>query len=163
MANKYKVYVDIDGVLADFDAKGKEITDGKYGSPDFSKGQFWKAVYKYNKEVEPFFESLPKMRGADKLMDFITTHFDDVALLTATGTTPRDAPEQKKNWGKKSFPGIEVKTVQRSVEKAIYANPRAILIDDRDAAIGPWRKTGGIGILFKDADQVIAELQPFIQ
>ena len=52
MNEKYKLYIDIDGVLADFDAKAKEITGGKYGSPDFSKGQFWKAVYRYNSDVD---------------------------------------------------------------------------------------------------------------
>lgn len=163
MNKLYKVYIDIDGVLADFDKKAKEITSGKYGRDDFSKGNFWKAVYRYNSEVEPFFESLPKMSGADKLMNFAVNNFENVALLTATGFTPKDAAEQKTRWAAKNFPGIKTLTVTNSAHKAVYSNPRSILIDDRTASIDPWRKAGGLGILFTNTDQAISELKTVLK
>jgi len=96
------------------------------------------------------------------LMDFAKSNFKSVSLLTATGTTPKDAAQQKKRWGEKNFPGINVITVVNSAHKAVYANPRAILIDDRTASIDPWNKAGGIGILFKDANQAIYRLQSIL-
>jgi 5'(3')-deoxyribonucleotidase len=163
MNNEYKIYIDMDGVVADFDTKAIEITKGKYKSEDFSNSQFWKTVYAYNSDVGPFFESVPKMKDADELVNYITKNFKNVKFLTATGTTPKDAPEQKRNWINKYFPGIDVITVVNSSHKAIYANPRSILIDDREKAIDPWRKAGGIGILFKNNSQTISELKQFLK
>ena len=60
------------------------------------------------------------------------------------------------------FPELDVITVQNSAHKAIYANPNAILIDDRTHSIDPWRKAGGIGILFKDNSKTIKELNKIL-
>ena len=163
MNSEYKIFIDLDGVIADFDGKMREITNGESDDPNYPKGKFWKTVYQYNQDVEPFFESLPKMSGADELIKFITNNFENVAFLTATGTTPKDAPQQKKNWIETNYPGIPAITVTNSAQKAIYANPRAILIDDREKSIGPWRKAGGVGILFKNNNQALSELEPFLK
>jgi 5'(3')-deoxyribonucleotidase len=162
MNNKYRVFIDMDGVVSDMDAMMNDITNGESRKPDFPKGKYWAAVTRYNNEVAPFFASLPKMPEADKLVQFITDNFEQVAFLTATGTTPKDGADQKRGWLAKNYPGMKVITVVNSAEKAIYANPRAILVDDRDKSIGPWRKAGGIGILFTSTDQAIGELEPFL-
>jgi 5'(3')-deoxyribonucleotidase len=162
MNSDYKVYIDMDGVVSDMDAKMEEITDGASGAPDYPKGKFWKAVQRYNDTVGPFFESLPKMDGADNLIKFITDNFEHVAFLTASGTTPKDGPDQKRNWTAENYPGIKTIVVTKSPEKAIYANPRAILIDDRDKSIDPWTRAGGIGILFKNSTQAIDRLSAFL-
>ena len=44
-------------------------------------------------------------------------------------------------------------------DKHKYAAPNHILIDDRDKAILPWRKAGGIGILHTSAADTITQLQ----
>ena len=162
MNEKYSVYVDMDGVLADFDSKALEITGGQYGSPEFSNSKFWKRVYQYNSDVEPFFQNLPKMSGADDLINFLTSNFKNVSILTATGTTPKDAAQQKRAWIEKYYPGIKVITVISSREKAIYANPRSVLIDDREKAIDPWKKAGGIGVLFQSTSQAINDLNELL-
>lgn len=162
MNNKYVVYIDMDGVVSDFDTKFSEITKGQSKKSDFPKGRGWAMISQYDKEVEPFFESLPKMQGADQLVKFVTDSFEKVAFLTATGTTPKNGPEQKHKWIAKNYPGMKVITVTSSPEKAVYANPRAILVDDREKSIGPWRKAGGIGILFTSAQQAIDELSAFL-
>ena len=43
--------------------------------------------------------------------------------------------------------------------KARYASPTSILIDDRDDNIERWKSSGGIGIKFISADQVINDLE----
>ena len=163
MNTDYKVYIDMDGVVSDMDAMMSDITNGQSDQPDYPRSKFWGAVSRYNKDVAPFFESLPKMQGADKLVKFITDNFEQVGFLTASGTTPKDGPDQKRKWIAKNYPGMDVIVVTKSPEKAIYANPRAILVDDRDKSIDPWRKAGGIGVLFKNNQQAISELELFLK
>jgi hypothetical protein len=162
MTSKYKLYLDMDGVVSDMDAMMADITNGASEQPDYPRGKFWGAVSRYNKEVAPFFESLPKTKDADKLVQFATDNFDDVAFLTASGTTPKDGPEQKRRWVEKHYPGMRVIVVTKSAEKAVYANPRSILVDDRDKSINPWRKAGGVGILHTSVNDTINQLSSFM-
>lgn len=154
----YDVFIDLDGVISDFSGKVLEISKGRNGTPEYTKGMMWKDIYRYNANVEPFFESLPKMPGADQLVGFIKNNFENYTFLTATGSTPKDAPQQKRNWVNKMYPGVRVITVGTSAQKAVYANPQAILIDDREASISPWRRAGGFGILHVNIKQTINEL-----
>jgi 5'(3')-deoxyribonucleotidase len=158
---EYIVFIDLDGVLAHFEHRVKEIT-GKHPK-ELSQGKLWGAVDRYNKEVQPFFETLEKMPGADKLWNFCTEHFHVVKVLTATGWTPRDGADQKTRWVHKHYgKQIDVKTVTSGTLKAIYANPRSILVDDTSKAIDPWVKAGGIGILHTDAESSIKQLQQIL-
>jgi hypothetical protein len=161
--SEYKVYIDMDGVVSNFDAQVNKISDGRYGSdPDYTKGNMWRDIKNWNDHVEPWFESLPKMDGADELIEFATSNFEHVEFLTATGSTPKDGPQQKRNWLQKNYPGLKAITVGASKEKAVYANPRSILVDDRTKAIDPWTRAGGVGILFTSSTQAIHELQKFL-
>jgi len=158
---RYYIMIDLDGVLADFEGKVTEILGRPMNS--VPKGSVWKAVQAYNNQVAPFFESLPKMSDADKLVKFCVENFMNVKILTATGYVPKDAAEQKKRWVLKNYgPTLPVKTVTSSEQKAMYANPKTILIDDRSKSIGPWESAGGIGILHKNADLTISELKKLI-
>ena len=44
-------------------------------------------------------------------------------------------------------------------DKAQYASPNAILIDDRSKAIDPWVDMGGIGILHTNTNNTIEQLK----
>lgn len=157
---KYTVAIDMDGVLADFSAGSiemlgldKETTDSK---------TFWSTLSRYDKHEQKFFLNLPVMNDAFDLMRFVHQNFKNYFILTASGYTPKDAPEQKKEWIRKVFgPQIRVEVVSKSSDKAEYATPNTILVDDRMHSIGPWRSAGGIGILHTSANQSIAELKPF--
>ena len=62
----------------------------------------------------------------------------------------------------KHYPEVECIVVRKSPDKAQYAHPKAILIDDRMKSIEPWRAAGGIGILHTSAEDTIAQLQSII-
>ena len=53
--------------------------------------------------------------------------------------------------------------VSKSPDKAEYAHPYSILIDDREKSIDPWRTKGGIGILHTSAEETIAQLQAIVE
>ena len=99
---------------------------------------FWSALSRYDKNEQKFFLNLPVMEDAYDLMRFVHQNFKNYFILTASGYTPKDAPEQKKQWIAKVFgPHIRVEVVKRSSDKANFANKNTILIDDRMHSIGP--------------------------
>jgi hypothetical protein len=163
MLNNFEIHIDSDGVLADFE--GFVFSEfGKFMREyNKEKGKFWKRLAWYNDNVKPFFLNLPKMKDADDLVAFCTKNCKNVKVLTATGHTPKDVGEQKTQWYAKHYPHLEVVLVRKSLDKAQYAHEKAILIDDRMKAIGPWRDAGGIGILHKNAKDTIVELQNIIK
>jgi len=160
--SEYTIAIDMDGVLADFDLGSRQaLGDDKDTIPT---REFWKRVTHYDKNVEPFFENLPVMKDAFTLMRFITDNFQNYFVLTASGFTPKNVDEQKRKWVKKVFsPLLRVEIVKKSEEKAKYANPNTILIDDRTKSITPWENAGGIGILHTSANDTILKLKEIIK
>ena len=54
---------------------------------------------------------------------------------------------------------VVVNLVRKSNDKAAYAAPNHILIDDRSKSIQPWVAAGGIGILHTNAANTIRQLK----
>ena len=157
----YTVAIDLDGVLADFDARVKEIFNKN--TSEMPTRDLWNGISKYDKTVEPFFEYLPAMHDYKTLVNFVDNNFKEWFILTATGNTPKNAGEQKRAWVKKVLgPQISVNTVRKSEDKAKFATPNTILIDDRKKSIDPWIAAGGIGILHTSAVDTIKKLQHYI-
>ena len=81
-------------------------------------------------------------------------------ILTAQGNPAYGAESQKRKWIAEKFgSNVPVIVTRKSDEKAQYAAPNRILIDDRDKSIGPWTAAGGIGILHKNAADTIRQLK----
>jgi 5'(3')-deoxyribonucleotidase len=149
-----KVFIDMDGVLSDFD---KPIIE------QFDTKKEW--ANRWELLPEDFFFSLPKMPDADELINHISGQFD-WHVLTAI---PNDSgfPEcrvQKMQWIFKHYKIFPVRihcVFQR--EKLYYAveenlSPN-ILIDDSERNVADWKSKGGIAILHTSARDSIRELQ----
>lgn len=158
------VAMDSDGVLADFEGHVCAINKVRCLT-EISRGQLWRSVEFYDRDVGPFFEHLPKMSDADVLVDFVRANFVNHFILTARGHVPRDGERQKRAWYARHYgPEMVVKVVVKSPDKAaLYATPTTILIDDRAKSIDPWVEAGGIGILHRDAASTIARLREIIE
>jgi 5'-nucleotidase len=155
-------FVDLDGVIADFDKRVSQINGGVPTST-IPRGKLWASIQKFNDEVEPFFGSLDMMPDARILWDYVTKNFVNVAILSACGYTPRDGAAQKKAWVAKHLGrDVVVKVVTGSGDKAAFATRTSILIDDREKSIIPWVNAGGIGILHRNATQTIHMLEDTI-
>lgn len=158
--SQYTVAIDLDGVLADFEGMVVSIT-GK--TPEqLTKDEMWRSIGRYTKHVEPFFENLSVMHDAFELVRYIDATFERYFFLTATGPD-RKVAEQKKKWVAKVLsPVLPVITVERSKDKAEYATPTRILIDDRSKSTIPWEEAGGIAILHKNSRKTINTLEEII-
>lgn len=160
-----EIYVDMDGVIADFDQLANMLTQRLYGKPvkDLPKRNMWHAISLFQQRGNRFWESLPPMQHCERLMDFIHNSGIDYGILSAVGNKGFNANPQKMVWLAKTFPNVPtIRLVQSSSDKAKYAGPGIVLIDDRRKSIDPWIEAGGIGILHKDVDLTLIKLKELI-
>jgi len=148
-----QVFLDCDGVLADFD-KGAEavlgLPPGEY-ERRFGAGRFWAALAR----APGFFEHLELMPDALELYEAVR-HLDPVIL---TGL-PRGAwaEPQKRRWAERHFPGVPVITTMAAL-KHEYRHPGDVLVDDRDKYRKLWEANGGVFVHHASAASSIAELR----
>ena len=168
MIRDYVVYVDMDGVVADFTGAMEERFGFNFHTAP-SRNKAWKEIQNYDQYQKKiggkgWFYSLPKMKDADQLWEFITSNFSNVEILTASGSTPRDAQGQKRAWIGDAF-GYEVKVniVGAGSEKAAFATPKTILVDDREKVLNPFIAAGGIGVLHTSAANSIRILKVMME
>ncbi len=153
------VYVDMDGVLADFDRRKLEV----FGTLDVLDEEMWPEIHKNHPD---WFFTLPKFPDHDWFCAVLGAgYWDiDVAVLSAM-PNPRRGNVYNCLWGKsqwvKKHCGWPAIFCVRS-HKSTYATPDSILIDDLPQNIEDWRKKGGIGILHKSQKESIAELEQIL-
>ena len=148
-----QIYLDCDGVLADFD-KGAEAVLGMPPArfeKRFGLGQFWKRLA----TTPGFFEHLDLMPDAMELYEAVR-HTNPIIL---TGL-PRGnwAEPQKRRWAERHFPGVEVITTSAALKRE-HCHPGDALVDDRDKFRHLWEQAGGVFIHHKDARSSIAALR----
>ena len=157
MKNDITLYLDMDGVLCNFDKAYKSLrthaADGK---------RFRAAVMEFN-----IFEELEFMPDTMELMNYVSK-LDNVTIeiLTSVGTFDEvrgsAAKRQKGKWlESRNFP-YKANFVRSKQEKAMYANPYTILVDDSTGCVKPFEVAGGHAILHTSAKQSIKDLNSII-
>lgn len=134
-----RVYIDCDGVLADFDG-------WKAAIPGLTDANLWEEV----KKIPHFYRTLRLMPEATLLMEYLRGLDIPLAILTAIprrDTIP-DAEQDKREWVEKNFGPMEFHIGPYAVNKQQFAGPGLVLIDDSKLNIQQWRAKGGIGILY---------------
>ena len=154
-----KIFLDLDGVFADFSGRVKELT-GKRPS-QFYPDELWGIL---QKEYH-FFSSLKVLNGSYSLYNYVSQLPKvEVAFLTAlprpTGNLST-AQNDKTSWVYHNL-GVKypVYTVVGGVNKAKFVSDiHDILIDDTMRNINAWERAGGYGIYHDgDYDKTIARL-----
>ena len=148
-----ELFLDCDGVLADFDSGAKEVLGGlspRQFEARHSKGEFWKRLAR----AKDFYATLPLLPDAQLLFDAVE-HLRPT-ILTGLPLGSWAAP-QKLKWAEEHFPGTPVITCMAR-DKYKYMKPGDVLVDDRSDHRGKWEDAGGIFIHHKTARASLDEL-----
>jgi len=147
--NKNTFYLDMDGVIADWN-KGvedilgyiKEDPNSHYNDADWAKITTNERMYR----------DLPVMGRAGALVS-LAKAFEvqlgwDVRFLTAVpkGNDVHWAFWDKCLWAQEHFPGIPVHFGPFAKDKCTHCRPGDILVDDRHSNCVEWRAAGGIAV-----------------
>ena len=160
---KVQIYVDMDGVIANFVDGLKasvfpDYDDNKYMNDPKYRDAMWDRVAEYSEAGGKMWLELPVMDDAMELWNFLKPHKPQI--LSATGRRAYGAAPQKKEWIKKNIDTkVKVNLVVSARMKAQYAKKGDILIDDQPKALNPWKAAGGVGILHTSAKDTIAQLK----
>jgi hypothetical protein len=154
---QYKLFVDLDGVLVDFDKQAADIGFTQADLNDSKgKARFWHNVGKMARHGFEFWGVMDPMPDMAVLWNYIKGRSPEI--LSATGHVG-NAAEEKHKWVKQHLGVIPVHLVRKSHDKAAFAAPNHILIDDRAKSIDPWVAAGGIGILHTSAANTVQKLK----
>ena len=156
--SKYKIYVDMDGVLTDWEKQFKRYSGGvpveTYEAEHGSVNR-----YEFVKKNSPgFYATMDWMADGKLLYSFLK----DLPIEILSHATDPQSAEGKVQWltnnGIKAKPNL----VPNRSDKKKYADQNAILIDDKTETIDEFNKTGGIGILHTDAVTTINKLKDIL-
>ena len=148
------LFLDCDGVLADFDAGAREALGGMNPSQfedRYSKREFWRRLAK----TPDFYNTLPLMPDAQMLFDAVAHLHPTILTGLPLGTW---AAPQKVAWAERHFPATPVITCMAR-DKYRYMQPGDVLVDDREQHRGRWEEAGGIFVTHKNAERSLAALR----
>ena len=152
MAKQPHLFLDCDGVLADFDAGAKAILG--MSPAGFQKqhgsGEFWKRLA----QAPNFYGDLPEMPDAQRLFEAVK-HLKPT-ILTGLPLGKWAAP-QKERWAAEHFPGVPIITTMAR-QKHEHMEPGDVLVDDRENHRHLWENAGGVFIHHKNAADTIRQL-----
>lgn len=149
-----QLYLDCDGVLADFDRGATAILGlpPKAYEQRHGLGRFWQKLA----QAPDFYFSLPLLPDAMRLFEAVR-HLDPIIL---TGL-PRGnwAADQKLRWAAQHFPGVRMITCMAR-DKRDHAREGDVLVDDNDKFRQLWEGAGGIFVHHRSAEETLRELEP---
>jgi 5'(3')-deoxyribonucleotidase len=144
------LYIDMDGVIADFVGFAKTILGQ---TKEFNRTDKWApGEWARLRDVPNLYRKLPKMRQADDIINLARKFRDDlgwpVYMLTAVpkGNDVPDAFHDKILWMQDYYPDIRVRFGPWGHTKHEHCNPGDILVDDRASNCEEWTQAGGRAI-----------------
>jgi 5'(3')-deoxyribonucleotidase len=147
-----RLFLDADGVLADFDRGARELlgSSPKDYIARHGRGAFWKQLAR----ARNFYGTLPEMPDARRLFDAVK-HLEPTIL---TGLPlGRWAAPQKVEWAAAHFPGVPIITCM-AADKHKHMHPGDVLVDDREKHRAAYEKAGVVFIHHKNAEDSLRQL-----
>lgn len=159
------IYLDMDGVLADFKRGVRELCHmealSQNGKRDLKQDDLmWEAI----RNTDHFYDRLELIPGMKELYGLLREKYGSrCEILTGVPREERGivtAEQDKRNWTRRMLSEeVKVNAVCRKHKKQFCTGPESVLIDDREKTIREWRELGGTGILFVSAEETTKELK----
>jgi len=161
MSKYTKIYLDMDGVIADFAKRYKELFHITPEQADRTRnfGPHFNTFIE-NKQ----FANLELMPDARMLLDHLNTLDIPVEILSSTAKqeSHADISDQKRVWLISHGINYPRNFVPGKSLKYTFATPESIIIDDTLSVINDWVEAGGIAIHHTDAASTIASLDALL-
>jgi hypothetical protein len=158
MHNIEKIYLDLDGVVADFVTRFRSI----YGmNPDEADAKKRFSDFFTNFIKDQNFATLDLMPDAQFLIDYLKNVTVPVEILSSTGRPEghEEVSRQKGIWLDRHNIPFKQNFVPGKELKYKFATPNSILIDDTLSNIDDWKQAGGIAIHHKNARETMMLLK----
>lgn len=161
------VYIDMDGVLADFDNGVRRLCHREPLNQSCCTHAETDALWDDIRQVPHFYAQLDPIEGSIAMVQAIYAQLGDrCQILTGIPKPHRhieNTIEDKVEWVRRLVSvDIRVNIVYRAEKQQFCTGPQDILIDDYDKNICEWQAAGGTGILFRDSQQTLEELQQIV-
>ena len=152
MARRPRLFLDADGVLADFDEGAKRLLgmSARQFEAKHGRREFWRRIAK----ARNFYGSLPEMRDARLLFDAVR-HLKPT-ILTGLPLGNWAAP-QKVEWAAEHFPGVPIVTCMAR-DKHKHMKPGDVLVDDRENHRSTYEAHGVVFVHHKNAEDSLKQL-----
>lgn len=152
-----KIYLDLDGVLADYSTHFKVVT----GVDNSDKHKYQEA--KYQLVGTDFYRKIPKFANTDYIIQQVVNIFGEYSICSCPFLEDWDNSKRNKLiWIAENLP-IQPKEVILTEHKYKYAKFANILVDDFSDNIQSFRKHGGFAIDFKngidDVDEMLQKVK----
>jgi 5'(3')-deoxyribonucleotidase len=147
-----RLFLDADGVLADFDEGARRLLGirPKEYIAKHGRAAFWKRLAR----ARNFYGSLSEMPDARRLFDAVK-HLEPT-ILTGLPIGSWAAP-QKVEWAATHFPGVPIITCMAS-DKHKHMHPGDVLVDDREKHRDAYEAAGVIFVHHRDAEDSLRQL-----
>jgi 5'(3')-deoxyribonucleotidase len=147
-----RLFLDADGVLADFDLGVHRLLGSKPQAfiAKHGHGTFWKRLA----TAKNFYGSLPEMPDARRLFDAVK-HLQPT-ILTGLPLGSWAAP-QKVEWAAEHFPGVPIITCMAR-DKHKHMHPGDVLVDDRERHRAEYEAAGVVFVHHKNAEDSLRQL-----
>jgi len=153
------LFLDCDGVLADFDAGARRLLGMTPAAFEerHGRGEFWKRLAR----ARNFYGELAELPDAQRLYEAVK-HLKPT-ILTGLPLGNWAAP-QKESWAAEHFPGVKIITTLAR-KKHLHMEPGDVLVDDRENHRKLWEDAGGVFVHHRNAADTIrrlAEIYPSV-
>ena len=147
-----RLFLDLDGVLADFDAGARDLLGMPPAEFEARHGlrEFWRRIAR----APNFYGTLPEMSDARRLFDAVE-HLEPT-ILTGLPLGNWAAP-QKITWAAEHFPAVPIITCMAR-DKHKFMEPGDVLVDDRENHRAAYEREGVVFVHHKDAEDSLIQL-----
>ena len=153
IASSSQIYVDMDGVLADFFGEWARLMDVEHFTQINKKHDIDDALQKI-RDTDDFWLRLPMLPEAKNLLSLISKVKGSYNICSSPLADDPNSEKHKRTWIEQNLKFFPPDNVYITHDKAQYATNEDrtpnILIDDYGVNIRKWEAAGGIGFKYKD-------------